>query len=104
MCNGCQLMCNLGLVGKYNFNNCTVLYEIFNYINLLLGKIDNYNSLNIDQPSVIMCHNKSGRYESRFSTVKINPSKAIMFKDMYESILGVWIAHAEGNFDLFIVL
>lgn len=44
-----------------------------------------------------MCHNKSGRYESRFSTVKINPSKAIMFKDMDECILGVWIAHAEGN-------
>jgi len=44
-----------------------------------------------------MCHNKSGRYESRFSTVKINPSKAIMFKGMDESILGVWIAHAEGN-------
>lgn len=51
-----------------------------------------------------MCHNKSGRYESRFSTVKINPSKAIMFKDMYESILGVWIAHAEGNFDVLIIL
>jgi len=44
-----------------------------------------------------MCHNKSGRYESRFSTVKINPSKAIMFKDMDGSILGVWVAHAEGN-------
>lgn len=44
-----------------------------------------------------MCHNKSGRYESRFSSVKINSSKSIMFKNMDESILGVWIAHAEGN-------
>jgi len=44
-----------------------------------------------------MCQNKSGRYESRFSTVKINPSKAIMLKGMDESVLGVWIAHAEGN-------
>jgi len=52
-----------------------------------------------------MCHNKSGRYESRFSTVKINPSKAIMFKDMDESILGVWIAHAEGNsFEKYVVI
>lgn len=98
-------MCNLGLVGKYNFNNYAILYKIFKYLNLLLlGKLNDYNCLNIDQPSVIMCHNKSGRYESRFSTVKINPSKAIMFKDMYESILGVWIAHAEGNFDIPIAL
>jgi phosphoribosylformylglycinamidine synthase len=63
---------------------------------LTLGKINENNSLNIDDPPIIMCHNKSGRYESRFSTVKINPSNAIMFKDMEESILGVWIAHAEG--------
>lgn len=77
VCNGCQLMCNLGLVGEINESN----------------------TLNIDDPPVIMCHNKSGRYESRFSTVKINPSKAIMFKDMEESILGVWIAHAEGRFE-----
>lgn len=56
-----------------------------------------HNTLNIGNPPIIMSHNKSGRYESRFSTVKINPSKAIMFKDMTESILGVWIAHAEGK-------
>lgn len=53
--------------------------------------------MNIDDPPIIMCHNKSGRYESRFSTVKINSSKAIMFKNMDQSILGIWIAHAEGN-------
>lgn len=68
------------------------------------GEISENNSLNIDNPPVIMCHNKSTRYESRFSTVKINPSKAIMFKGMNESILGVWIAHAEGNLDKFITL
>lgn len=73
------------------------LFHINNLKLYVLGEINESNSLNIDDPPVIMCHNKSGRYESRFSTVKINTSKAIMFKDMDESILGVWIAHAEGN-------
>lgn len=63
----------------------------------ILGEISDCNNLNIADPPVIMCHNKSGRYESRFSTVKINSSKAMMFRDMEECVLGVWIAHAEGN-------
>ncbi len=41
--------------------------------------------------------NKSGRFESRFSTVKILPSPAIMLKGMEYSILGIWIAHGEGR-------
>jgi phosphoribosylformylglycinamidine synthase len=48
-----------------------------------------------DQPRFI--HNESGRFESRFSSVKILPSKAIMFKDMEGSALGVWVAHGEGR-------
>jgi len=43
-------------------------------------------------------HNISGRFESRFSTVKINKSNNIFLKDMEDSILGIWIAHGEGRF------
>ena len=44
--------------------------------------------------------NDSGRFESRFSTVKIIPSNSIMLKDMENSILGIWVAHGEGKFVL----
>ncbi|MDI6890098.1 MAG: phosphoribosylformylglycinamidine synthase [Thermodesulfovibrionales bacterium] len=47
------------------------------------------------QPRFI--HNKSGRFESRFSTVHILPSPAIMLRGMEGSTLGVWIAHGEGR-------
>ncbi|MEW6161845.1 MAG: phosphoribosylformylglycinamidine synthase [Nitrospirota bacterium] len=47
------------------------------------------------QPRFI--HNKSGRFESRFSTVYILPSPAIMLKGMEGSTLGVWVAHGEGK-------
>lgn len=38
------------------------------------------------------------RYECRWSTVKIAPSKSIMFNEMVGSVLGCWIAHGEGRF------
>ncbi len=41
--------------------------------------------------------NASGRFESRFTTVEIIPSPAIMFKGMEGSRLGVWVAHGEGQ-------
>jgi len=41
--------------------------------------------------------NTSGRFESRWVTVKILESPAIMFRGMEGSILGVWVAHGEGR-------
>jgi phosphoribosylformylglycinamidine synthase len=41
--------------------------------------------------------NRSGRFESRWVTVKILESPAIMFKGMADSVLGVWVAHGEGR-------
>jgi phosphoribosylformylglycinamidine synthase len=70
VCNGCQLMALLGWVPWQ---------EIANEL----------------QPRFI--HNTSGRFESRFSTVKILPSPAIMLKGMEGSALGVWVAHGEGR-------
>ncbi|KAF0180820.1 MAG: phosphoribosylformylglycinamidine synthase [Nitrospirae bacterium] len=46
------------------------------------------------QPRFI--HNRSGRFESRFATVKILKSPSIMLSGMEDSVLGIWVAHGEG--------
>jgi phosphoribosylformylglycinamidine synthase len=70
VCNGCQLFALLGWVPW-------------------LGIPDH------QQPRFIQ--NLSGRFESRWVTVKILESPAIMFKGMTSSILGIWVAHGEGR-------
>jgi phosphoribosylformylglycinamidine synthase len=69
VCNGCQLMALLGWVPWRGISD-----EL--------------------QPRFI--HNKSGRFESRFSTVKILKSPSIMLNGMEGSVLGIWVAHGEG--------
>ena len=49
------------------------------------------------QPRFI--HNNSGRFESRWTTVEILESPAIMLKEMAGSVLGAWVAHGEGKLD-----
>jgi len=72
VCNGCQLMA-------------------------LLGWIPNSEGLPEErQPRLL--ENESGKFESRFSSVKIVESPAVMFKGMEGSSLGVWVAHGEGRF------
>uniref|UniRef100_A0A671PA92 Phosphoribosylformylglycinamidine synthase n=1 Tax=Sinocyclocheilus anshuiensis TaxID=1608454 RepID=A0A671PA92_9TELE len=68
VCNGCQLMALLGWVGEREDGGS----------------------------DVTLTHNKSGRFESRFVSVGILPSLAIMLKGMEGSALGVWVAHGEG--------
>ncbi|MBM4350077.1 MAG: phosphoribosylformylglycinamidine synthase, partial [Deltaproteobacteria bacterium] len=70
VCNGCQLFALLGWVPW-------------------LGIPDH------QQPRFVQ--NVSGRFESRWATVKILESPAIMFKGMIDSILGIWVAHGEGR-------
>lgn len=70
VCNGCQLMGLLGWVPWTGIDS-----EI--------------------QPRFV--RNDSGRFESRWSTVKILKSPAIMLKNMEDSVLGAWIAHGEGK-------
>ncbi len=70
ICNGCQLMALLGWVPWQ-------------------GIADEM------QPRFI--HNVSGRFESRFASVKIMPGPSIMLKGMEDSVLGVWVAHGEGR-------
>merc|ERR1719162_2916065 len=72
VCNGCQLMA-------------------------ILGWIPEQEGLSEDrQPRLL--HNESGKFESRFSSVCIDSSPAIMLQGMEGSSLGVWVAHGEGRF------
>ena len=50
-----------------------------------------------DEQQVRFIHNRSGRFESRFSTVKIKESPAIMLQGMADAVLGIWVAHGEGR-------
>ena len=43
--------------------------------------------------------NDSGRFESRFSTVKIPKNNSIMLSNLRDLQLGIWVAHGEGKFD-----
>lgn len=70
VCNGCQLMA-------------------------LLGWVPGDDLPGTSQPRFV--HNNSGRFESRFSTVRIDRSRAIMLEGMSDSVLGVWVAHGEGR-------
>jgi len=47
------------------------------------------------QPRFI--RNGSGRFESRWVTVKIVESPAIMLRGMEHSTVGIWVAHGEGR-------
>ena len=70
VCNGCQLMALLGWVPWRGITES-------------------------GQPRFI--RNPSGRFESRWATVKISKSPSIMLKGMEDSILGIWVAHGEGH-------
>jgi phosphoribosylformylglycinamidine synthase len=70
VCNGCQLHALLGWVPW-------------------LGIADDL------QPRFIQ--NGSGRFESRFATVRIQESPAVMLQGMEGSTLGIWVQHGEGR-------
>ena len=70
VCNGCQLFALLGWVPWQGIPDR-------------------------QQPRFVQ--NTSGRFESRWVTVKILESPAIMFKGMTDSTLGIWVAHGEGR-------
>ncbi|CAI9109174.1 OLC1v1008946C2 [Oldenlandia corymbosa var. corymbosa] len=77
VCNGCQLMALLGWVPG--------------------PKIGGVMGSGGDPSQPRFIHNESGRFECRFTSVKIEESPAIMFKGMEGSTLGVWAAHGEGR-------
>ena len=70
VCNGCQLMVELGLV---------------------------YPEHSI-QPK--MLHNESGKFESAFLNVDMLENHSVMLGNMAGMKLGIWVAHGEGKFYL----
>ncbi len=45
-------------------------------------------------------HNLSGKFESAFINVTIQPNDSILLHSLSGSRLGIWVAHGEGRFDL----
>jgi phosphoribosylformylglycinamidine synthase len=70
VCNGCQLMVELGLVYPDR----------------------------AEKPK--MLHNESRKFESGFVNVEILPNKSVMLESMVGMKLGAWVAHGEGKFSL----
>ncbi len=68
VCNGCQLMIELGLVNPDHSEKTKML------------------------------HNASGKFESSFLTVDIQENSSVMLKSLSGSKLGIWVAHGEGLF------
>lgn len=89
VCNGCQLMGLIGWVGCDLERNDVANDD-------LVG--DDVDCIKLSQ-GICLTHNDSGRFECRFSTVRIEESPAIMFKDMAGSLLGIWVAHGEGKIE-----
>ncbi|KAK3280418.1 hypothetical protein CYMTET_11738 [Cymbomonas tetramitiformis] len=76
VCNGCQLMALLGWVP---------------------GSGSTEERLpDTEQPRLV--HNASGRFESRWSTLRVQEDcNSVLLKGMAGSTLGVWVAHGEGQ-------
>lgn len=70
VCNGCQLMVELGLI----------------------------SSRQSEKPK--MLHNDSGKFESAYLNVNIPQNESIMLSSLSGSRLGIWVAHGEGKFSL----
>lgn len=70
ICNGCQLMVELGLIYPKH------------------------------EKQMKMLHNDSHKFESGFIGVKVEKNNSVMLSTLSDNQLGVWIAHGEGKFDL----
>ncbi len=70
ICNGCQLMVELGLLTPQ------------------------------DDVKPKMLHNDSHKFESNFVGLAIPSNNSVMFGSLSGSKLGVWVAHGEGKFSL----
>ncbi len=68
VCNGCQLMIELGLITPEH----------------------------TEQPK--MLHNESHKFESAFVNMEIPENNSVMFNSLEGTRLGVWVAHGEGKF------
>ena len=88
ICNGCQLMVELGLL-----DNLTISQ---------LDKSDEKSSNRqiVKSSNTKMLHNISQKFESAFLTLQIPENKSVMLRSLSGSKLGIWVAHGEGRFSL----
>ena len=70
VCNGCQLMVELGLVGRENGGQARML------------------------------HNDSHKFESNFVGLTVQTNQSVLMQSLSGSRLGIWVAHGEGKFQL----
>ena len=70
VCNGCQLMVELGLITPEHANKPKML------------------------------HNDSHKFESNFVGVSVHDNNSVLLKSLAGTKLGIWIAHGEGKFSL----
>lgn len=70
ICNGCQLMIELGLINPEH------------------------------EKKAKMLHNDSHKFESTYLGVTIPTNRSVMFGSLSGSKLGIWVAHGEGKFSL----
>ena len=75
VCNGCQLMIELGL-------------------------INNDHAVNDSRSYAEMLHNDSHKFESAFVTLSIPQNDSVMFGSLSGQKIGCWVAHGEGKFHL----
>lgn len=68
VCNGCQLMAELGLIYPEH------------------------------EQKHKMLHNDTHKYESSFLTIDVAPNSSVLFGTMSDVTLGIWVAHGEGKF------
>lgn len=76
ICNGCQLMVELGLVGSK-------------------APASEEEALKVK-----MLHNESHKFESEFISLSIPQNDSVMFSSLSGTKLGLWVAHGEGKFSL----
>ena len=78
ICNGCQLMVELGLIDGSG---------------IMGGKV-------APMRRIKMLHNDSRKFESAFLTVNIPDNDSVMMRSLAGCKLGIWVAHGEGKFHL----
>ena len=97
ICNGCQLMVELGLVevGSRNYDggSTSTIHPSSSPIGETL------HPSTIVRPTSLT-HNVSHKFESAFVTVKIPQNDSVMFGSLSGNKLGIWVAHGEGRFRL----
>ncbi len=70
VCNGCQLMVELGLINPEHTEKTRML------------------------------HNDSRKFESKFLGLTVQTNRSVMFGSLSGDRLGIWVAHGEGKFSL----